>query len=118
VIASMLLASQLHAAQPTIAQLEISQLLESIATSGCEFYRNGSWYDAKVAQAHLRDKYQLLKERGRIDTAEDFIDLVATRSSLSGIPYRIRCHGGAELSCSLWLHDELLRLRTRDAPRQ
>jgi hypothetical protein len=113
VIASLLLVPLVHAGAPSIAQAEINQLLTVVGISGCEFYRNGSWYDAKTAESHLRNKYQLLTARSQVKSAEDFIGVVATRSSLSGIPYKVRCSGGVEFKCSLWLHDELLRYRAR-----
>jgi hypothetical protein len=49
-------------------------LLGFVANSGCEFFRNGSWYDGKKAEAHLRYKYETLATRDRINTAEDFIE--------------------------------------------
>ena len=61
-IASLILALMLvpvaRAAPPAMAQTEINHLLEFVGSSGCEFYRNGSWFDSKRAQAHLRSKYQ------------------------------------------------------------
>ena len=97
-IASLILALMLvpvaRAAPPAMAQTEINHLLEFVGSSGCEFYRNGSSYDSKRAQAHLRSKYQWLAARDQIDTAEDFIEKAATRSSLSGQPYEVRCGGG------------------------
>lgn len=115
VLASLLLSPAVRAAVPPVAQAEINQLLAVIGTSGCEFHRNGSWYDAKQAESHLRNKYQLLVARARINTAEDFIDKVATRSSLSGLDYQVRCNGGTTIKCGLWLRDELLRYRASDA---
>ena len=83
----------LRAAPPPIAQAEISYLLDFVEHSGCQFYRNGTWYDSKRAQAHLRDKYELLAAADRISTAEDFIEKAATKSGLSGRPYQVRCRG-------------------------
>jgi Family of unknown function (DUF5329) len=108
------------AAPPAIAQTEINFLLGFIESSGCEFYRNGSWYDSKRAQAHLRDKYEMLAGTGQINTAEDFIEKAATKSSLSGRPYQIRCGGGEAVTSNQWLRDVLTRYRTygaHDAPR-
>ena len=50
-----------RAAPPTTAQTEITYLLGFGANSGCEFFRNGSWYDGKKAEAHLRYKYESWK---------------------------------------------------------
>ena len=108
------------AAPPTIAQTEINFLLGFIESSGCEFYRNGSWYDSKRARAHLRNKYQLLAAADQITTAEDFIEKAATKSSLSGRSYQVRCGGGEAVTSNQWLRDVLARYRTygaHDAPR-
>lgn len=101
-----------HALPPANVQAEVSVLLDYIDGSGCEFYRNGTWHDSKAAQAHLRDKYNYLAARDQIDTTEDFIDKAATKSSLSGQAYLVKCYGGAPVTSSQWLFDELVRLRT------
>jgi hypothetical protein len=100
-----------HAAPPAIAQAEISYLLSYIESSDCEFYRNGSWNDSGKAQAHLRYKYEALAAADRILTAEDFIDKAATKSTLSGQPYKVRCSGGEPKTTSEWLRDALTRCR-------
>jgi Family of unknown function (DUF5329) len=103
------------AAPPAVAQMEINYLLGSIETSGCEYYRNGTWYDSKKAQAHLRYKYEMLAARGQINTTEDFIEKAATKSSLSGQPYEIRCSGGEAVRTNQWLHEVLARYRAHGA---
>lgn len=100
-----------RAAPPATAQTEINYLLRFVETSGCEFYRNGSWFDASKAQAHLREKYQFLVQADRIHSAEDFIELTATKSSLSGQPYRVRCGGGEPVTTNQWLHAALAAIR-------
>jgi hypothetical protein len=104
-----------RAAPPAIAQTEVNYLLGSVGRSGCEFYRNGSWYEAKKAQAHLRYKYELLAAREQIKTAEDFIEKAATKSSLSGQPYQVRCSDGEAVTTNQWLHDVLARYRINGA---
>jgi hypothetical protein len=104
-----------RAVPPAVAQTEINYLLESIDRSGCEFYRNGTWYDSKKAQAHLRYKYEMLAAHDQINTAEDFIGKAATKSSLSGRPYEIRCSGGEAVPTNQWLHDVLARYRAHGA---
>ncbi|MGO9717714.1 MAG: DUF5329 domain-containing protein [Steroidobacteraceae bacterium] len=108
-----------HAAAPPPAQIEIDHLLGLIQHSGCEFYRNGTWYDAQHAQAHLRSKYDVLAANGQIKTAEDFIEKAASTSSMSGQPYQIRCGGGAAMTTNQWFLAALARLRnhiSRSAP--
>jgi hypothetical protein len=101
-----------RASAPGIAQTEINYLLEFVARSGCQFYRNGNWYDAKQAEAHLRRKYDALAAANRIHTAEDFIEQAATKSSLSGEAYAIRCQSDPVLTTNQWLRDVLARLRS------
>lgn len=101
-----------QAAPPSPVQTEINFLLGAIERSGCQFYRNGSWYDSKQAQAHLRRKYDALSAANRIATAEDFIDQAATRSSLSGEAYAIRCNNDPAVATSQWLRDVLARYRS------
>jgi hypothetical protein len=94
------------------ATVEIDYLLDYLGKSGCQFYRNGTWYDSGAAKAHLRYKYDALVKRGQVGTAEDFIEKAATQSSLSGLAYKVRCAGGPEVSSSQWLRDALARYRS------
>lgn len=103
-----------HAERPTpVALAEIEYLLDYMGRSGCEFYRNGVWYDSGTAKAHLRYKYDVLTQHGQIGTAEDFIDKAATKSSLSGRAYKVRCDAGLELSSSQWLRNALANYRLK-----
>jgi len=100
------------AAQPTPATLaEIDHLMSYIAHSDCRFYRNGSWHGMDEARAHVSTKYEWLRDRGQVATAEEFIEGAASRSSLSGEDYRVQCPGGPEQSTGPWLKAELRRLR-------
>lgn len=101
-----------RAEPPASVQMEVNFLLGDVEASGCEFYRNGTWHDAKSAQAHLRAKYKYLVARNQINTAEDFIARAATESSFSGQPYEVRCNGGAPVASKQWLQDELAHFRT------
>jgi hypothetical protein len=94
-----------------IAQQEINYLIRYIGDSGCEFGRNGIWNNGKAAEAHVRGKYEFLLNFGLIDATEDFIDKAATRSSLSGHAYEIRCGGDLSIPSSLWLSNALARYR-------
>jgi hypothetical protein len=94
-----------------IAQTEINYLLDFVEISGCEFYRNGSWYDSVQAQQHLRTKFEYLSTRNRIETAEDFVRLAASKSSLSGRSYEVRCGACATNTSGDWLKAVLTRYR-------
>jgi Family of unknown function (DUF5329) len=112
VIAGLLCLQPAFAQPVKTAQAEINYLLDFVEISGCEFYRNGSWYDSVQAQEHLHTKYEFFLTRDRIVTAEDFIALAASESSFSGIAYEIRCGTGcAAITTREWLLGVLARYR-------
>lgn len=90
---------------------EIHHLLDYLKGSGCEFYRNGSWHGADEAVVHLTNKYQYLDRRGLVDTAEQFIERAATKSSMSGNPYQVKCGDSEPLPSAEWFEVELQRYR-------
>jgi hypothetical protein len=94
-------------------QTEINFLLDAVQSSGCEFYRNGSWYNAHKAQAHLRDKYQYLASKNQVNSTEQFIERAATQSSFSGQAYQIRCPGSPAVPSAQWLGDKLAKFRSQ-----
>ena len=98
-----------RAAPSPAVQQDVKHLLEYIEQSGCSFYRNGSWSDAKAAQGHVRMKYDALASQGKIVTAKDFIERAASESSFSGSPYQIKCGANAPVLSRVWLSDELAR---------
>jgi hypothetical protein len=108
----LLLVPVARAEPPTSVQVEVNFLLGYLEGSRCEFYRNGTWHDSKAAEAHLRDKYKYLVARNLVNTTEQFIERAATESSFSGQPYEVRCNGGATVTSSQWLRDELAHFRT------
>jgi hypothetical protein len=89
---------------------EIDHLLGAIATSPCDFIRNGVAYDGAHAAAHVRDKYDYY--RSDIHSAEDFIRLAASKSMLSGQPYLVRCDA-VTVPATDWLNTELARFRAQ-----
>lgn len=103
------------AAQPAPAgaqaEAEIGHLIDYISQSGCRFNRNGDWSDTAAARGHVSMKYDYLRSRGMITSAEDFIDKAASRSSLSGKNYLVQCPGAAAVPSGGWLKSELERYR-------
>jgi hypothetical protein len=94
-----------------IATKEISHLFECLNFSTCEFNRNGSWYKADKAAAHLNRKYEYLLRRNLVSSAEDFIERAATESSMSGQPYLVRCGNGSPVTSNSWFKEELSKYR-------
>ena len=101
-------------APPESVRVEVEYLLASVRNSGCLFFRNGTWYEGKAAEAHLRDKFDYLMLHDRIESVEDFIEGAATASSLSGLPYSLKCAGSDAVSSNRWLRDRLARHRAGD----
>lgn len=101
-----------HAAPlPAAAQGEITYLLDYLAKSGCAFQRSGTWHDAVAARKHLEMKLDYLQRRAMVNSAEDFLKLAATSSSMFGDVYQVRCGTQAPVPSAEWLGAELARLR-------
>jgi hypothetical protein len=96
---------------PPQVQAEIDHLFDYIAKSPCKFNRNGSWHDMVAARAHVNTKYEYLRDRGQIDSAESFIDNAASKSSFSGKDYLVQCPGTTTVPSADWLKSELVRYR-------
>ena len=91
-----------------VDEMEIAYLLDFMAASGCTFVRNGDEHNSPDAADHMRLKYS----RGKryVDSAEHFIDRLATESSWSGKPYTVICDGQSQTSAQ-WLHRALSAYR-------
>jgi len=81
---------------------EIDALIDRVAhAKGVIFIRNGSEYSAADAAQHLARKRKAAGDR--VQTAEQFIDKLGARSSMSGKPYRVRLPDGREMDSAVWL---------------
>lgn len=98
------------AGEPTQARetARIAALLDAVEHSGARFVRNGMEYSGVEGRRHLEGKLRHAGERSQ--TAEEFIEGVATRSSLSGRPYLVRTPEGEEVESGVWLRRKLAEL--------
>ena len=96
---------------PLSEQVKIQSLIASIEQlKGAVFIRNGTEYDAPKAADHLRLK---LKYAGkRVQTADQFISNLATGSSMSGKPYRIRFADGHTVESAVYFREQLRRIES------
>jgi hypothetical protein len=78
---------------------------------GAQFYRNGSWHDAKAAADHLRMK--LSKAGKRVKTAQDFIDKIASASSMTGEAYKIKYADGKIVTTKEYFTGKLKEIEGR-----
>ena len=80
---------------------EIEALLKKIETSDIIFIRNGNEHTAKEAAEHLRSKWE--QTNGKIKTKKDFIEQLATKSSLTGELYLVQLKDGSKIKAEDWL---------------
>ena len=99
------------ATPPAAVRAEIDALLQALAKSDCEFYRNGNWYAGPKAASHLQRKLDYFERKGLISDAASFIAAAATRSSMSGEAYQVRCPGQPAEPSAQWLSHELEQVR-------
>jgi hypothetical protein len=111
-IFAALISSVSFAGEPApAAKLEIAHLFSFLQASGCQFDRNGTWYDSNEAVSHLTKKYQYLVSKGLVASSEDFIERVASESSMSDRVYRVRCGSNPAVNSADWFRAELKRYR-------
>ncbi|WP_339896529.1 DUF5329 domain-containing protein [uncultured Gilvimarinus sp.] len=92
---------------------EVDYLIDFVAGSDAIFVRNGSEHEAQEAADHLAMKY---RRAGRYaKTAEDFIDNLASKSSITRKPYTIILSDGSEILARDWLYGALNDYRAQQA---
>ena len=88
---------------------EVEYLLGWIRQSECVFVRNGDDHTATEAADHLAMKYHRVSRW--IDDADEFIERIATGSSISGKPYTVRCPELPPQTSQAWLTQALTEHR-------
>ena len=97
------------------ARAEIDVLMSKLEASGCEFNRNGNWYSGAEARLHLLRKLKYFEDKGLVQSTEQFIELAASSSSVTGKPYLVRCGDGVPVQTRNWLLSQLQIMRTAEA---
>lgn len=109
-------AGSASAAPSATAKREIQGLMDALSTSSCEFQRNGTWHGRDEARKHLQRKYDYLLKKNLVDTAEQFIERAASKSSMSGRAYQVRCPGQPAQPAAAWFKARLDASRGSGAP--
>jgi len=112
-LATVIAASAWAAEPDAAAKKEISYLIEHLASSGCQFNRNGTWHEASRAVSHIKRKYEYLLDKDLVTDTDAFIRLAATESSSSGKPYIVRCGAQPEQPSATWFQAALVELREK-----
>jgi hypothetical protein len=90
-------------------QDEINHLLSFVASTDCNYERNGTLHNGKEAVEHINKKYAYYEDD--IKSAEDFIKFSATKSRMSGKYYQIHCSNKSSVKSQDWLLAELMVYR-------
>lgn len=105
---ALLCIAPLHAGN--VADAEIDALIARVGQARqVVFIRNGSEHTAAEAAGHLQRKR--VAAHVAFTSAEQFIDAVGTRSSLTGRAYRVRTVDGREVDSATWLRSLLREVR-------
>lgn len=108
---SILMAGAAYADVPVAQRQEVDRLLAFIANSGCVINRNGTDYSPEKGVEHINNKYDYFRDD--INSSEEFIELTATKSTMSGKYYEVKCPGSERMTTHAWLLSELKRYREK-----
>lgn len=89
---------------------KIEKLIADVGKlEGAVFIRNGEEHPAEEAADHLRKKLTVAGDQ--VNTASEFIDRIASKSSLSGEEYKIRMPDGRIVTAREYLTQQLEKLQ-------
>ena len=102
------------AVPPAHEQSRIERLIRFVeAQKDMKFIRNGSEYSCSDAGRFLRGKLESMG--GEVTTAREFIERIATKSSMSGKPYHVKFADGRLMPAAQFLGEELKRIEAQPA---
>jgi hypothetical protein len=97
---------------PKLSEKEkIEYLLEALENSNLIFIRNGDEYSSKDAKSHMQKKLEYAGNR--ITNVDQFINYLATKSSISGKPYYVKYPDGKKVQSSVWMRELLNKLEEK-----
>jgi Family of unknown function (DUF5329) len=86
-------------------RLKIEYLKSELRSSNCQYERNGTVYSVEEALKHINRKQDYFADD--IDSALKFVELSATKSTMSGKSYYVICPGKEKVRSALWLQSKL-----------
>ena len=90
---------------PDAQKAEVRHLIDYLRNSDCVMIRNGKSHSGEDGAKHVQRKYDYF--RSDISTTEEFIELSATKSTMSNRLYQVQCPGKAAQPSRDWLLEEL-----------
>jgi hypothetical protein len=101
--------SAARAEPPAKEQTRIQRLIAFVENQkGMKFIRNGTEYSCADAAKFLRGKMDSMG--GEVTSAHEFIERIASKSSMSGQPYQVKFADGKTMLAAQFLSEELKRL--------
>ena len=73
-----------------------------------KFIRNGEEFSSKEARNHMQRKLDYVGDK--IKTVNEFIDQIATKSSMTGNKYYVVLEDGTKIESAIWLRNLLKKL--------
>lgn len=109
--AAAMLATTARAAPPPHELSRIERLIRYVESQkDMKFIRNGSEYSCTDAGKFLRGKMEAMG--AEVTTAREFIERIATKSSMSGKPYHVKFGDGRLMPAAEFLGAELKRMES------
>ena len=103
-----------------IEDKKISFLIKQVKDSGAIFHRNGTDHSAQEAADHLETKMKRARRQfgffgGKINdmSALQFIEKIASKSSVSGRPYLIKMNNGKKVEAEKWFKQRLQEFKSQ-----
>ena len=90
-------------------QEKIQYLIDQVGKSNMTFIRNGNEHSPSRAKSHLELK--LSKSNGSC-SVEDFINKIASKSSITGEPYYIKYPDGRMIKAADWFREKLKNIES------
>jgi len=91
---------------------EVKHLLNFVKNSDCTITRNGTAHAGNKGVEHIQMKYDYFRDD--IKSTEDFIKYSATKSTMSGKYYTVKCPDKNIIKSQDWLLTELKRYRLQN----
>ena len=111
----LLVTSIANADVPPETQHEVQHLINFVTNTSCQMVRNGTHHDGPEAIKHIQKKYKYYRDD--IRTTEQFIEYSATKSTLSGKYYLVKCGSQNPVKTRDWLLQELKKYRAKQSSR-
>ena len=107
----LLFASLVHADVPPETRHEVDHLIEFVSNTPCQIDRNWTKHSGPEALVHIQQKYDYFRDD--IKTTEQFIEYSASKSTMTGRDYLLKCKGQSTIKTRDWLLQELQQYRAR-----